>query len=94
MGIFELDLTGNYLNQDKPYYDLNDEYHHDDIVHKNFGYIEKNIDEAIEQQQEISQSQQDCSGGLLTAFVWRLPKYGIFGKVLHSRGRFSWILPG
>ncbi len=94
MGIFELDLTGNTLNQDKPYYEFNDEKHHDDIVYVKFDYVEKIIDEAIEQQQEISQSQQDCSGGQITAYVGRLPKHGNFGKVQHSRERINQILPG
>ncbi len=48
MGIFELDLTGNTLNRDKPYYDFNFEYRHDDIVLIKFSYVEKIIDEAIE----------------------------------------------
>jgi len=94
MGIFELYLTGNTLNRDKPYYDFNDEYHHDDIVLIKFNYAEKIIDEAIEQQQQKSQLQQDCSGSLLTAFVRRLLEHGKFRKVLYSRGKFSRILPG
>ena len=69
MGIFDLDLTGNILNQVKPYYEFNDEFHHDDIVHIKFVQVEKIIDEAIEQRQQKLQPQQICSVSLLTALV-------------------------
>ena len=76
MGIIEIDLTGNTLNQDKPYYEFNDEYRHDNIVRIKFDYDGKIIDEAIEQWQQKYQPQQDFSGSPLTAFVQRLPNLG------------------
>ena len=73
MGNFEVSLTEIFLNQNNPYYDFNAVYHHDDIVDIKLAYVEEIIDEGKEQRQQKSKTQQDCSGSLLTNFVWRLP---------------------